>query len=834
MEEKTEIDRLERENERLRHEIADLRSAIDEIGARLNEPAEVIRAIQQGEIDALVVQEDGQEEIFSLQRFDSAYGTVVERCLPYGVWLADPDGKVLYVTPAFLNLLGTNLKELRDKGQFFFLPPETREAIEREWEQHRKSGQPWNHEYTLVLPDGSARTIWTQGLLTRTHDGLIHWVGVNLDVTEQHRIREELRQHANALRESDERFRLMVQSVQDYAIFHMDPHGIITSWNEGANRILGYSAEEVLGHFGAIVFTPEDRRQCAPERELQTAADRGQASDENWQMRKDGSRFWASGTTTAVRNEAGELQGFTKIFRDLTERRVAEQALQEKELRLRVALSAAHMGTWLWDIPNNRQTLDESLCGLFGLPSGQTVVSFDEFLKLIHADDRAAVADAFQRSADDDIPLNIAFRAVRPDGSIVWLKDQGEVFHGTDGKPLFMTGACVDITERKQAEEELRKLNAALDDRVQDQTQKLRRREKRLRALAAQLTRAEQQERKRLAALLHDHVQQFLVAAKMRAGLMQNAAADEDRSQLQVISELLDEALNATRDMVAELVPPVLHERGLGPALEWLASRMHQQHNLLARINAEPNADPEDESLRELLFHAARELLLNVIKHAHADCAWVDLEQTHGEVVLTVRDLGSGFVTRERAQDTSFGLFHLRERLSHVGGQLKIESTPGEGTEVTVRVPASLRATTDDVQPVTTAAPSKIGDEGERLRVLVVDDHEIVRDGVSGLLAMQPDMEVVGIANDGLEAIELVRKIQPNVVIMDINMPHMNGIEATRRIKVEMPQVRIIAFSLHNQADMAQAMRDAGAIAYVAKDAPSHEIVTAIRNARTG
>lgn len=201
-------ERLEREIEALRRENAQLLSALDEVRAKLTEPAEVIRAIRQGEIDALVVEEAGEEEIYSLQRFDSVYRTVFEECFPHGVWLAKPDGTLLYVTPSFLELLHTDLQEMREKGQFFFLPLESRESVERRWAKCRETGEPWSAEYAIRLGDGSIRTIWTQGLLVPTPDGLSHWVGVNIDVSEQARIRE-------ALRLSEEQFRLQADALQE-------------------------------------------------------------------------------------------------------------------------------------------------------------------------------------------------------------------------------------------------------------------------------------------------------------------------------------------------------------------------------------------------------------------------------------------------------------------------------------------------------------------------------------------------------------------------------------------------------------------------------------------
>jgi PAS domain S-box-containing protein len=127
----------------------------------------------------------------------------------------------------------------------------------------------------------------------------------------------------------DERFRLLVESAQDYAIFFMDVEGRVVDWNIGAERILGYTEEEIIGQLGAIIFTPEDREQKAPEREVEKARTEGRAENERWHVRKDGSRFWGSGINMPLRDESGNLLGYAKVMRDFTARRQADQEKAE-------------------------------------------------------------------------------------------------------------------------------------------------------------------------------------------------------------------------------------------------------------------------------------------------------------------------------------------------------------------------------------------------------------------------------------------------------------------------------------------------------------------------
>src|SRR5690242_19133539 len=131
----------------------------------------------------------------------------------------------------------------------------------------------------------------------------------------------------------EERWQILMENVKDYAIFMLDPDGNIATWNEGAQRILGYTEDEILGHNFCDIFTPEDIGRKQPEAELEGAMKRGRAEDERWHMRKDGSRFWAAGIVTSLWDDTGKLRGIAKILRDITDRKKAQEALIEENRR---------------------------------------------------------------------------------------------------------------------------------------------------------------------------------------------------------------------------------------------------------------------------------------------------------------------------------------------------------------------------------------------------------------------------------------------------------------------------------------------------------------------
>ncbi len=259
-----------------------------------------------------------------------------------------------------------------------------------------------------------------------------------------------------ASREAEEQFRLMVAGVTDYAIFTLDVTGNVNSWNRGAERINGYAPQQIMGRSYGLLFTAEDRDRDVPLSELEEARRDGSADDTRWLVRQNGEHYWAEGTLTAIRDDTGIVTGFAKITRDSTERKKMQEALRQSEERLRIALHAARMGTWHWDLRTDGDTLDENLRQLFGLRPEEAPEKIEDFYSILHPEDRSRVKAAFERTRQEGVHLDTEFRVVRPDGIERWFIDQGEVVRDEQGQPAYMAGACVDITERKQAEQLLR------------------------------------------------------------------------------------------------------------------------------------------------------------------------------------------------------------------------------------------------------------------------------------------------------------------------------------------------------------------------------------------
>jgi CheY-like chemotaxis protein len=310
------------------------------------------------------------------------------------------------------------------------------------------------------------------------------------------------------------------------------------------------------------------------------------------------------------------------------------------------------------------------------------------------------------------------------------------------------------------------------------------------------------------------------------------------------------DALKYTRTLVAELSPPVLRDHGLAAGLKWLAEYMTKR-DVSVMVTVPETEDlrlPEDQAI--LLFQSVRELLINSSKHAGSGQATVTMVQRSGSLAITVRDEGAGFDPAvphvfSGTMPSKFGLFSIRERMRALGGSFDIQSSPGQGTTATLVLPLSgtdakaavggeWRAGHHQEVPTTMSSEanqaSRATHHASGTRVLLVDDHAMVRQGLRSVLDAYADLHVVGEAQDGSEAVTLVEELRPHVVVMDINMPKMSGIEATARIKAYWPDILVIGISVNTDDDNRAAMKRAGAAVLLTKEAAVDELYAVIRS----
>ncbi|MDK2745394.1 MAG: response regulator [Nitrospira sp.] len=544
-----------------------------------------------------------------------------------------------------------------------------------------------------------------------------------------------------------------------------------------------------------------------------------------------------------LRDADGHPYALCGIALDITDRLKMEAAIRAGEERLQLAQTAGGVGTFDWDIVAQRGVWSPELERIWGLPPGSFEGSYAAWRRLVYPEDLAAAEAGAARSMEDPSKAQeYEYRIMRPDGALRWIYAKAKTLCDAEGRRIRMVGVNMDITDRKEAQLRLERSTEELEREVEVRTKELVQSQNRLRAMATELNLTEQRERKRLATELHDHLQQMLVFGKLTIGQGKQAAIGIPACEkvLNKVDEMLSDALSYTRTLVSELSPPVLRDHGLIAGLKWLGESMKKHELSVAVIVPEDNGLklPEDQEI--LLFQSVRELLINSSKHAGVGHATVRLVQYDDCLEITVRDEGKGFDltaagTPGSGLSSKFGLFSIRERMRALGGSFAIDSAPGHGTTATIMLRVTRHAETAVLNPAALEVQDRAfgiqlstHQKSTATRVLLVDDHAMVRQGLRSVLDAYKDLQVVGEARDGEEAVKLVQDLRPRVVVMDINMPKMNGIDATARIKAKWPGTIVIGISVNTGDDNSDAMKRAGATTVLTKDKAVDQLHDAI------
>ncbi|MDQ1156009.1 PAS domain S-box-containing protein [Sphingomonas sp. SORGH_AS 950] len=262
------------------------------------------------------------------------------------------------------------------------------------------------------------------------------------------RLRKVDRLHA-----SEERFRRIVETVQDYAIFTTDAKDRIDNWFPGAEAVFGWTADEAVGQLGSIAFTPEDRAAGEDKREIETARRDGYAANIRWHLRKDERRIFIEGAVWALLDEGGTARGFVKVGQDVTQRKRAETALRESEERLRSAVEVGQLGLWDWNVITGEVHWSDEHFRMEGYDVGEVTPSYEAWSSRIHPEDRARTEAALHQAMERQEEFVHEFRVVHPDHSVHWLSGRGKFDHDAAGRPVRMVGAVVETTDRREWKE---------------------------------------------------------------------------------------------------------------------------------------------------------------------------------------------------------------------------------------------------------------------------------------------------------------------------------------------------------------------------------------------
>src|SRR3989454_930795 len=392
-----------------------------------------------------------------LRDSDQAFRLIVENVQDYAIFMLDVAGRVKSWNVGAQRIKGYSAEEIM--GQHFsrFYVPEDVQARKPEHElqvaaaEGRCEDEGWR-----VRQDGSR--FWANVVITalRSADGaLLGFAKLTRDLTERRRTE-------TALRQNEERLRLMVESVRDYAIFALDREGRVISWNTGAERIEGYRTEEILGRHFSRFYQAEDVAQGKPEWELERAAREGQFEDEGWRVRKDGSRFWANVVITPIRDAQGVLMGFAKVTKDLTERRRAEAELRRQKGFIEQLINSSTDGILAFDRESRCTLWSDGMARISGLRAeevlGRPALEVFPFFKDTGEDKHFAAAfEGRTVTAEGG-----RYSAREPAARSVF-EAQYSPLIGDSGQIVGVLAIVRDVTERKRVEQELARSNAELE-----------------------------------------------------------------------------------------------------------------------------------------------------------------------------------------------------------------------------------------------------------------------------------------------------------------------------------------------------------------------------------
>jgi PAS domain S-box-containing protein len=564
------------------------------------------------------------------------------------------------------------------------------------------------------------------------------------------------------------RFQLLIEAVSDYGIFILDADGHVISWNTGAERMKGYTREEIIGKHFSIFYPPGPVATGWPDEELRRARKLGRFEDEGWRVRKDGTRFWANVVITAVYDASGVPNGFVKITRDLTERRSHEEDLRESEERFRLLVeSVRDHAIFMLDADGIVRSWNPGAQSLKGY-SGPDIIGRHFSTFYTPQDQRDGKPAAELRAARANGRVEDEGWRVRKDGTVFWANVVITAIHGRGGELIGFAKVTRDMTERRQLE----KLEHS--SRMMSQF---------LAMLAHEL-------RNPLAPMRNAVTVMQLETLPSPA--LRNCRDIIDR-QLTQVTRLVDDLLDIGRLTTGKikLRSEVLRMaeivgRSIETARPVIDSRRHQ---LEVDLPTEPvYANGDSTRMSQII----QNLLVNAAKYTpDGGQIRIKLDRDDGFSRLTISDNGRGIVAddlerifdlfaqgangRPDESGLGVGLTLARSLAEMQGGTLDAQSPGlGKGSTFTLRLPAV------NMPPPTEDTPG--GEHAtDQVRLLVVDDNRDSADTATAVLRMLGHQ--VECAYGGAEAVEVATRYRPTVVLLDLAMPGMDGFETLRRLR---------------------------------------------------
>jgi len=622
---------------------------------------------------------------------------------------------------------------------------------------------------------------------------------------------------SNTLPASEERFRLLVESVRDYAICMLDPEGHVLTWNLGAERFKGYKADEIIGTHFSRFYPPEALAKGLPEEELRRANEDGAFEDEGWRVRKDGSMFWANVVITAMRDDAGKLVGYAKVTRDLTQRRHQEEALRISEERFRLLVEGvSDYAIFMLDVNGRIASWNVGAQRIKGYTAEEIIGQHFSVFYPREVVESGWPAHELHEAATAGRFVDTGWR-VRKDGSMFWANVTITAMRDETGKLLGFAKLTRDLTERRRAE--AMEVASLQREEILDAERTAR--------MTAQ--RATQLKDEFLATLSHElrtplsailGWTQVLLKARAGSEVDQRRAIEvidrNARAQVQLIDDLLDLSRIMTGKLRLDLRQIAILDvvrAAIDSAAPAAATKEIRLISLLDPGRAVVNGDAS--RLQQVVWN----LLTNAIKFTpRGGQVQVLLQRVNSHVELSVSDTGIGipatflpqvfdrFSQRDGSSTRAhgglgLGLAICKQLVELHGGTIRVAS-PGEGmgTTFSVDLPVSIMQVESERQRIHPTAELHDGDAMalprlDGVHAFIVDDEPDARDLLQRVL--QDQGATVTAFESADAALAAVAASRPTIIVSDIGMPGMDGYQMMRTLRANEPrESRIPALAL--------------------------------------
>ncbi len=629
-----------------------------------------------------------------------------------------------------------------------------------------------------------------------TSGGVVH--GINMvvqDITERKKGELDLARLAS-----------IVSNSYD-AIIGKTLDGKITSWNHGAERMFGYKADSVIGHPISIII-PVDRLQ--EEEEIQNALRQGQhiTIDESKRVRKDGVIIQVAITISPINNGINEIIGVSTIIRDITASKVAEQKARENEYRMHLILQATHIGTWDWKIDTQAVRWSANMEALHGRQPGCFDGTMTSVFSVVYPDDKAILQKAITQALESDGNYQVEYRIVTESGEIRWMEGKGQVLHDQNGNPERLAGVCMDITERKEAEQALR-VNETM-----------------LRTQTEELAREHSQKDEFLAMLAHE-LRNPLAPISNMVQLMKIQEPGQREKTLPKALEVIGRQVNQIARLVDDLLDVARITRGIielkSEVLDIREIVIQAADTASVWFNVKRQAFDLVVCDNPIYVHADATRLIQVISNLLNNASKytgetgrisLSLTSVGQAAIISIADTGIGisadllphvfdlFTQADRSLDRRQGGLGLGLPLvkklvdMHHGTVIAKSPGMGRGSEFIIRMPLAETC----VKPTAGAAINDIKNIKKKysMRILVVDDNVHSADAMAMLLETLDHS--VKVAYSGPDALCFADQFCPDLVLLDIGLPLMDGYEVAKKLRERFgKQITLLALTGYSQ-----------------------------------